>query len=126
MSEKLNEKQFICIMCPLGCAVTVKHDDKGNIVEIVGASCKKGEQYASDEFVHPKRVLTSTVAIDGAMFTRLPVRTSDFIPKDKIFDCMKEIEKARSKAPIKKDDIVIKDILGSKVDVVATRDMKAL
>jgi len=117
------ERKFTCIMCPLGCAVTVKADDSGNIFEIIGSRCLKGEKYIRDEFSAPKRVLTSTVAIEGAKFDRLPVRTSDFIPKDRMFDCMKEIGKIRVKAPIKLGDKVIENILGLGVDVVVTRDL---
>ena len=123
MSDQINEKKFICIMCPLGCEVTVKSDESGQITEILGNSCKKGETYARDEFTKPMRVLASTVAIEGARFARLPVRTSDFIPKDRIFDCMKEIRKIRVKAPVKLGDKMIKNILGLGVDVVATRDL---
>ncbi len=121
MSNQISEKKFTCIMCPLGCAVTVKHDDKGGIVEVLGASCKKGEAYAKDEFTKPMRVLTSTIAIKGAQFARLPVRTSGVIPKDRIFDCMKEIQKIRVKAPVKLGDKVIGNILDLKVDIIATR-----
>ena len=127
MSDNLNEKKFICIMCPLGCLITVKADDNGDIKEILGSSCKKGKQYAKDEFTRPMRVLTSTVAIEGAPFSRLPLRTAGFIPKDRMLDCMKEIQKIKVKAPVKIGDVIIRDVLGLKVDVTATRDLfKAL
>ena len=110
-------------MCPLGCEVRVMSDESGQITEILDNKCAKGEKYAKDEFTHPLRVLTSTVAIEGAQFARLPVRTSDFIPKDRMFDCMKEIEKMKAKAPIKLGDKIIKNILGLGVNIVATRDL---
>jgi CxxC motif-containing protein len=123
MSDRINEKQFTCIMCPLGCTVTVKSDDKGDITEILGNTCKKGEAYARDEFKDPKRVLTSTVAIEGAEFPHLPVRTSGLIPKGRIIDLMKEIRKIKVKAPVKKGDVILANILGLDVDVIATRDL---
>ena len=123
-AEKFSEKKLICIMCPLGCEVTVKYDEKGGIQEVLGQKCPKGEKYARNEFATPLRVLTSTVAIGGAAFARLPVKTSGFIPKDKMFECMKEIEKIRVKAPIKIGEKIINNILGLNVDVVATRDVK--
>ncbi len=123
MSEQINEKKFTCIMCPLGCEVTVSSDANGEIKEIVGNTCAKGETYVREEFSHPKRVLTSTVAIEGAQFSRLPVKTSDLIPKDKIFDCMNEIMKAKVDAPVKLGDKIISNLLGLGVDVVATRDL---
>jgi CxxC motif-containing protein len=123
MSDRLNENKFTCIMCPLGCEVVVKSDESGQITEVLGNKCDKGEKYARDEATHPLRVLTSTVAIEGAQFARLPVRTSGLIPKDRIFDCMKEIEKVKIKAPVKLGDKIIENILGLGVDVIATRDM---
>ena len=123
MSDRINENKFICIMCPLGCEVTVKSDESGKITEVLGNQCIKGEKYARDEFTHPLRVLTSTVAIEGALAARLPVRTSELIPKDRMFDCMKEIRNIKVKAPVKVGDVIASDILGLGVDVVATRDL---
>ncbi|MFC1767837.1 DUF1667 domain-containing protein [Candidatus Margulisiibacteriota bacterium] len=126
MSENINKKEFICIMCPLGCAITVKTDDSGGITEIIGSKCPKGEKYIKDEITRPMRVLTSTVHVDGGSFSRLPVRTSGLIPKDKIFDCMKEIYKLKAKAPVKTGNILVKDILGLGVDIIATRDLSEI
>lgn len=123
MSDRINEKKFTCIMCPLGCEVTVKSNESGQITEVLGNQCAKGEKYARDEYSHPLRVLTSTVAIEGAQFARLPVRTSGLIPKDRIFDSMKEIRKIKAKAPIKLGAKLIENILGLNVDMVATRDL---
>ena len=102
---------------------TVSSDAKGEIKEIVGNTCAKGEAYVREEFSRPKRVLTSTVAIEGAEFSRLPVRTSNLIPKDKIFDCMNEIMKAKVEALVKLGDKVISNLLNLGVDVIATRDL---
>jgi len=123
MSDRTTERKFTCIMCPLGCTVTVKADDSGNIFEIIGSRCLKGEKYIRDEFSAPKRVLTSTVAIEGAKFDRLPVRTSDLVPKDKLFDLMKEIQKIKAKAPVNIGDVILKNIRGLGVDIIATRDL---
>jgi CxxC motif-containing protein len=123
MSDRTSEKKFTCIMCPLGCEVMVKSDQNGQITEVLGNQCAKGDKYAREEFTHPSRILTSTVSIEGAQFARLPVRTSGLIPKDRIFDCMNEIRKIKVKAPIKLDDKVIDNLLGLGVDVIATRDM---
>jgi CxxC motif-containing protein len=110
-------------MCPLGCLVTVKADEKGSIFEMIGNKCKKGEKYIKDEFSHPVRALTTTVAIEGKDIRRLPVRTSDHIPKGRIFDCTGEIQKKKVKPPVKIGDTIIENILGLGVDVVATRNL---
>ena len=123
MSEKISENKYVCIMCPLGCEVTVRSDERGNIIEVLGNKCEKGEQYARDEHSHPKRILTTTVAIEGAKLPWLPLRTSGYLPKEKIFDCMNEIRKVKVKSPVKLGDRIIENILGLGVDVVATRDI---
>ena len=120
--EKFSERRLTCIMCPLGCEVTVKYDEKGDIKEVVGQKCPKGEKYARDEFATPLRVLTSTVRLEGGSLGRLPVRTSGFIPKDKMFDCMKEIGKIVAKPPVAIGSVMVRNILGLNVDIVATRD----
>lgn len=121
--DRVNEKQFTCIMCPLGCSVTVKTDDKGGIVEVLGNKCKKGDKYARDEYTQPMRVLTSTVSIEGAPLTRLPVRTTGPIPKDKLLPCMHEVMIAKAVAPVKMGDKLIENLLGLGVDLIATRDL---
>lgn len=130
MSEKssqpkgpVNEKKFTCIMCPLGCAVTVKSDSSGNILQIIGSRCVKGENYIRDEFSAPMRVLTSTVSVEGAELQRLPVRTSGFVAKDMLMACMKEIRKIKVKPPVKIGEVILKNIHGLNVDVIATRDL---
>ena len=123
MSDNMTEKKFICIMCPLGCEITIKTDDIGNITETIGSKCPKGDKYVQSEHTRPMRVLTSTVSIDGGKFSRLPVRTSDLIPKDKIADCMKEIQKVKVKAPVQNGNTIIKDLLGLGVKLIATRDL---
>ncbi len=122
MSEKITEKKFTCIICPTGCAVTVKADDAGNIVQILGNGCKRGEEYAREEFSAPTRVLTSTVGINAYGMERVSVRTTGPVPKTKLFDCMREIRKVKIRNYVKSGDVVIKNVLGLGVDVIATKD----
>lgn len=120
----MDKKELICIVCPVGCHLEVVEDNniiKGFIVS--GNQCKRGEEYAIKEMANPTRVLTTTVKIRSDHLSRLPVKTSQPIPKDKIFECMKEINRIEVKAPIKVGDIVIKNILGTGADVIATREM---
>jgi len=123
MLENISEQKFTCIMCPLGCEVTVKSDDARNITQVTGNQCKKGEAYAREEFVAPKRMLTTTVAVVGAYMGRLPVRTTGLIPKDRQIECAREISKVKISKLVKSGNVIIKDLLGLGVDVVATRDL---
>lgn len=111
-------KELICIICPRGCHLKV--DDEFNVT---GNSCPRGAVYAKNELTHPTRTLTSTVRIMSLKEVRLPVKSNVPLPKERIFDAMEVVNKTFVKAPIKIGDVVIKDILGLGVDIVATKDI---
>ena len=50
------------------------------------------------------------------------VRTKGDVPKDKIFAVMEEIRGAVITAPVHIGDVVIPDIAGTGVDLIATRE----
>jgi CxxC motif-containing protein len=116
---QIKEQTVTCIICPLGCEIKVAGED-GGIRSVEGFQCKRGEEYARNEFTHPLRVLTSTVAVSGSDAPLVPVRSTKGIPRELIFDCMSEIKKASVTAPISRYDVVIRDILGTGVDIVTT------
>ncbi|KGG80942.1 molybdopterin oxidoreductase [Caloranaerobacter azorensis H53214] len=118
------KKDMICIVCPIGCHLEIEKDEKSSLgFKVTGNQCKRGQEYAIEEITNPKRILTSTVKIKNAHLSRLPVRTNKPVPKDKIFECMKEINKVEVTAPIRVGDVIIKNILGTGADVLASRDM---
>ena len=112
-------KSIICINCPLGCPLTVGIED-GKVVSVEGNTCKRGETYAVKEITNPSRTVTSTVKVVGGERPVVAVRTKTDIPKDKIFACMEAINAAEVTAPVKIGDVVISDVCGTGVDVVAT------
>ncbi len=114
--------EFICIVCPQGCRLTVTEVD--GEYNVSGNACKRGIAYGVNELTAPTRMVTSTVALLNSNNTRLiPVKTSAPIPKDMIFDCMNEINKAKIKAPVKVGDIVIANVLGTDANIVVTKTM---
>ena len=115
-------KQTItCINCPIGCRMTVETDgDK--VISVDGASCKRGVDYARQEAVSPKRMVTAVVNVKDCQLP-LSVKTACPIPKDKIFDCMNAIESAELQTPIRMGDVICRDVCGTGVDVVSTRDL---
>ena len=120
--ENASEPQeVICIVCPKGCHLKV---DPANDYAVTGATCEKGIDYGKAELKNPVRVLTSTVKVVGSDVVRCPVRTNGSIPKGKIFDAMQEINKICLKAPVHVNDVVIGDLLGTSIDLIATRDIK--
>ena len=109
-------KSMICIVCPVGCHVSI--DGEKNVT---GNRCKRGEFYAIKEVTNPTRMVTSTVRIESKLLPRVSVKTSDAIDKSRIFDVMKALDDVTLKAPVKIGDIVIPNIFGTGVDIVATR-----
>lgn len=118
------ERNLICISCPLGCNLTVTID--GEDVTVTGNTCKNGEKYGIEEVTNPKRVIPSTVVIRNGKLPRLPVKTADAVPKGMIFEIMDEINKAVATAPVKMGDVIIEDVLGTGVNVVASCSMDEL
>lgn len=113
-------KELICIVCPKGCHLKV---DEENGWQVTGNSCPRGEEYGRIEMTNPTRVLTSTVKINGGLHRRLPVKTNGMIPKRLLFPAMKQLDEIELTSPVKEGDIVIKDIIGTGIDLIATRDM---
>lgn len=113
------KKQFTCINCPMGCQIVVTMDGE-EITSIEGNNCKRGENYVRDEVKDPKRMVCSTVKVDGGKTYSVPVKTETAIPKGLIFDCMKEINNTEIKAPVHIGDVVIANVLDTGVNIVAT------
>ena len=117
MSEKMEGKtELICIVCPRGCHLVVDEN-----LNVTGNTCKRGEVYGKNEVTNPTRTVTSTVQLDGSAVTRLPVKTSQPIPKGKIFDLMKELTQVHVTAPVEMNQVILPHVLGTDADVVATR-----
>jgi len=113
-------KKFICIICPVGCEIEVEYDSE-KIKKITGNSCEKGKEYIVEEIYNPKRVLTTTVKIKNGEMPLVSVKTSKPIPKDLIFKSMDELAEIKVSAPIKIGDIIIKNLLNTGADVIATK-----
>ena len=114
-------KNLICIVCPKGCHLQV---DEDNGYAVTGNSCPRGAEYGKAELLHPTRVLTSTVRVDGGLHRRLPVKTTAPIPKELLFQAMEALNGVTLTAPVTVGQVVIANLLGTGVDVVATRNME--
>ena len=88
----MRDQKLTCIGCPLGCSISVSLSDNGEVSEITGNTCKKGED----------------------------------IPKGKIFDCMEALKKVTVTAPVQIGEVIIKNVCGTGVDVIATKKVNAL
>ena len=111
--------KLVCINCPRGCNLTVDKVNDEIIVE--GNMCPRGKTYAINELTNPLRTLTTTIDIESIDYDRLPVITSMPIPKDKMFMVMKFLKGYKVKAPINRNDVIIKDICNLGVDLIASK-----
>lgn len=116
-------KELICIVCPQGCRLRV---DEDNNYTVSGNRCARGEEYGRTELLNPTRVLTSTVEVEGSHTSRCPVKTNGVIPKGKMFEAMDCVRAVKVCAPVKTGQVIIENLLGTGVDLVATRDMEAV
>jgi CxxC motif-containing protein len=103
----------------MGCSLKVSKI--GTEYKVEGNTCKRGEKYGIEEMTNPRRVITTTVKLEGAYLNLLPVKTQDSIPKGMIFDIMEELDKIVVKSPVNVGDIIVEDILGTGVNIVSAK-----
>ena len=116
------EKELICICCPKGCHLKINIDEN----KVTGNGCRRGEEYGINEVTNPVRIITTTAKVKNGVISVVPVKTKKPIPKRLNFKCMAEINKIVVTAPVKLGDIIIKNVLGTGVDIVACRNVKAI
>lgn len=112
---------LVCINCPKGCHLVVENIN--GEIRVSGNSCPRGEQYAINEMTNPLRTVTTTVSIVSNVYDRLPVITSSPVPKAKIMEVCKALKGVEVKVPIKMGDIVVENILGLNVNIVASKSI---
>lgn len=117
----MDKRELICIGCPMGCPVTVEMEG-GQIVSVAGNTCPRGDAYARKEVTNPTRIVTSTVKVEGGQVEMVSVKTKEDIPKEKIFVCVRALKGMIVKAPVRIGDVILADVAGTGVDVVATRN----
>ena len=119
------QKNIICVACPMGCGITVEIADNGDILSVTGNTCKRGDTYARAECTNPVRSLATTVKVDGGIHNVVPCKSAGSLSKDKIMECMEIINNAQAKAPVKLGDILVENILGTGINIVATNHCPA-
>ena len=115
------KQELTCIVCPMGCALTVETEN-GSVTSVAGNTCKRGESYARQECTHPERMLCTTVKVKSGRLPVVPVKSASPVPKELLFACMQEINQITVQAPVKIGDVVLKNILNTGIDIVATNE----
>jgi CxxC motif-containing protein len=116
------QMELICICCPMGCQMQLQIKD-GAIGEVEGNKCKVGPKYARQEFTDPRRMLSTTVACRGGLWPRLPVKTAEAIPKAMMAAIARSLHLLAVSAPVEIGAVIVENIGGTGVKVVATRSM---
>ena len=120
MKKTDKHQELICIICPRGCRLTAETGPDGKL-EISGISCPRGIEYARQELTAPMRVLTALMRLQN-MEKPVSVKTDRPVPKALLFDCAAEIYRTHPAPPVRRGDILIRDLCGTGCNVVATRD----
>ena len=116
----MEEKNLICINSPMGCMLNVAMEE-GEILGVSGNTCRRGEAYARKELTNPTRIVTTTVKVSGGAARMVPVKTREDIPKRKVLECVRALKDVEAKAPIRIGDVIVENIVGTGVDIVAAK-----
>lgn len=126
--DKIEKLSLTCIICPMGCSMEVEVETNASgqkkVLSVKDNGCKRGEQYAAKELQNPTRTLTTTIKVEGGELPLVPVKTAGEVPKASLLQCMEVVRRASCKAPVKRGDVLIYDLLGTGVNVVACADIK--
>ncbi|MDD5638269.1 MAG: FAD-dependent oxidoreductase, partial [Atribacterota bacterium] len=117
-----NEKEIVCLVCPLACRGKVYVDENGEITRTINFKCKRGKEFAVRELKDPERILTGTVKTVDSLQPLLPFRSSKPISMNLIKKSMEELAEIEIDHPLKIGDLIVKNILGSGTDIIATMD----
>lgn len=126
--DKIEKLSLTCIICPMGCSMEVEVETNASgqkkVLSVKDNGCKRGVQYAAKEVQNPTRTLTTTIKVEGGELPLVPVKTAGEVPKASLLQCMEVVRRASCKAPVKRGDVLIYDLLGTGVNVVACADIK--
>ena len=96
--------------------------DDRQVIGVDGNNCPRGEKYAKQECTMPLRMITAVIPVEN-FDTPLSVKTANPIPKKLIPNVMEELKKARVKIPIQIGQVVLSDVCGTGIPVIATRPL---
>jgi CxxC motif-containing protein len=119
------EKQLICVSCPVGCPISVKIEG-GEVVDVKGNRCARGDAYARQEAIDPVRVLPTSVKVVDGTHPLVSVKTDKPVPKRLIHQIMNYIESLSVDAPVEIGQAVSEDVLGTGANLIATRKVPRL
>lgn len=118
-------KTLTCIVCPRGCTLEITGSAEMQDLSVRGNQCPRGARYGIQEMTAPVRVVTSTVRVAGGKLARCPVKTAGEVPKAKTSEVVAALNGKTFAAPIARGEILMCNICGIGVDLVATRRIES-
>lgn len=135
-------RNLTCIVCPLGCRLTVTDPAEtgdasaGSALVVSGNRCARGAAYAEEEIRAPKRMVTATCRIASAGTAgaggagrfdrprRVPVKSSAPCPREYVDELIADIYALSVGAPVARGARLIENWKGRGIDVVAARSIE--
>ena len=117
------KRTFTCIVCPNGCEIEAEYEG-AQVLSVTGNLCAKGKTYVTQELVAPRRTIATSVRVVGGALPLASVRLTNAVPKSRIFDVMREINRHTLTAPVRIGDVLVKNILGLDSDVIVTKNVE--
>lgn len=117
------EREFVCIVCPNSCHITVRNRGQ-EIIETKGAQCVKGKEFVENEIRNPLRIFTGSILCINGDYQLVSVKSSQLIPKKEMKKIANQIRKITVNAPIEIGQVIIPNVSGLNVDIIATRRIK--
>ncbi len=117
-------EKVICVTCPKGCTLEVTRE--GDTIIKIENGCKRGHEYVKQELTDPRRMVATSVRVMGGLHPLLPVYTSAPFPKARIQELLAVLRQMEVKTPIDMDSIILKDVLGTGIDIQASRTIKRI
>ncbi|HNT77505.1 MAG TPA: DUF1667 domain-containing protein [Anaerolineae bacterium] len=115
-------EKLICITCPMGCTLEATHEGS-TVLNVEGNNCKRGAQYVQAELTDPRRMVATTVKVQGGVHPLAPVYTAAPFPKPRIFELLDALRRVEIAAPVQMGQVVLENALDTGINVLASRDM---
>ena len=132
VKEEAMKRELTCVTCPQSCRLLAEGGSREELV-VTGNRCKRGLAYALEEIFDPKRVVTATMSIapDSRVARaavvdlpqRLPCRTRTAFPRERIPELLALIARSEARLPLRGGEVLLPDLLGSGIDLIATRSL---
>ena len=117
-------REMICVACPMGCELKVEVEG-GAVASVTGHTCKRGVGYAETEITNPSRGFHSTLRVEGGAVPLVSVKSAAPVPKGLLMACAEATKHITAKAPIAIGDVLLRDLCGTGVDLIATNRVAA-